>query len=140
MRLYFDTTEWIYHFEGSGEFGAAATALIERTNLGGHTTISSLFILSEILVIPRRNQNEFVMARLRRFFLSTSITLAPYPLQAVDLYSELRAISRVKSLDALHLAIAATARVDYFVTNDTKLHKLVVPGIRRICKSGAVEL
>jgi predicted nucleic acid-binding protein len=68
------------------------------------------------------------------------VTLASYPISAVDLYTTLRATHRVKPLDALHLAIAATAKVDYFVTNDTKLHKLTVPGIDRICSPDSVGL
>jgi predicted nucleic acid-binding protein len=140
MRLYLDTTEWIYHFEGHAEFGPTAKALVDRILRDNQTIVSSVFVLSEILVVPRRNQNEFAIARLRRFFLSTAVTQVPYSINAVDLYTELRAIRRVKPLDALHLAIAATARVDYFVTNDTKLHRLTVPGIGRICSSNSVEL
>ena len=99
-----------------------------------------MFLLSEILVVPKRDQDEFAIARLRRFFLSSAVTLAPYSLDAMDLYTTLRTVDRVKTLDALHLSIAATANVDYFVTNDTKLHKLKIPGIGRICPSSDVTL
>jgi hypothetical protein len=70
MRLYLDTTEWIYHFEGNGTFGPAASALVDRMASGRHTAISSIFVLSEILVVPIREKDEFAIARLRRFFLS----------------------------------------------------------------------
>ena len=140
MRLYLDTTEWIYHFESSEKFGPAATALVDRMDRGHHTPISSLFVLSEILVVPRRDEDEFAIAKLRRFFLSSAVTLAPYSLNAVELYTTHRAIHRVKALDALHLAIAANANVDYFVTSDAKLHKLSVPGIGRICPSESVGI
>jgi predicted nucleic acid-binding protein len=135
MRLYLDTTEWVYSFENNVEFGPAASALVERINRGHHTSVSSIFVMSEILVVPRRAQDEFAIARLRRFFLSTAVTLAPYNLAAMDLYTTLRAIQRVKPFDALHLSIAATAGIDYFVTNDTKLHKLTVAGIGQICSA-----
>ncbi|QMV17712.1 PIN domain-containing protein [Granulicella sp. 5B5] len=140
MRLYLDTTEWVYHFEDNPIFGPAADALVDRLKRGHHTAVSSIFVLSEILVVPRRDQDEFAIARLRHFFLSTAVTLAPYNLAAMDVYTTLRGIHRVKPLDALHLSIAATANVDYFVTNDTKLHKLTVPGIGRICLSDSVKL
>ena len=42
MRLYLDTTEWIYHFEDDGKFGPAASALVERMNRGRHTAISRI--------------------------------------------------------------------------------------------------
>jgi predicted nucleic acid-binding protein len=140
MRLYLDTTEWIYHFEGHTEFGPAAKALVDHLLRANHTIISSVFVLSEILVVPRQNRNEFAIAKLRRFFLSTAVTLAPYNLKATDVYTTLRAIDRVKPFDALHLAIAATANVDHFVTNDIKLHKLTIPGIGQICPSEEVKL
>ena len=140
MRLYLDTTEWVYHFENNFEFGPAAKALVDRIRRDRHTVIASLFVLSEILVVPKRDQDEFAIAKLRRFFLSSAVTLAPYSLDAMDLYTTLRAVDRVKTLDALHLSIAAAANVDYFVTNDTKLHKLKIPGIGHICPSADVSL
>jgi predicted nucleic acid-binding protein len=140
MRLYLDTTEWVYHFENNVEFGPAAKALVDRIKRDRHTVISSLFVLSEILVVPRRDKDEFAIARLRYFFLSRAVTLAPYSLAAMDLYTTLRGIHRVKPLDSLHLSVAATSNVDYFVTNDAKLHKLTVPGIGRICSSSDVLL
>ena len=140
MKLYLDTMEWIYHFENNADFGPAATALVDRMDRGNHTPISSLFVLSEILIVPTRDENEFAIAKLRRFFLSSTVTLASYSLMAMDLYTTLRAVDRVKPLDALHLSVAATANVNYFVTNDTKLHKLSIPGIGRICPSADVAL
>lgn len=140
MRLYLDTTEWIYHFESNEKFGPAASALVERIDSDGHTALSSLFVLSEILVVPRRDEDEFAIAKLRLFFLSSAITLVPYSLNAVALYTTLRAIHRIKPLDALHLSIAATATVDYFVSNDTKLHNLTIAGIGQICPTESVRL
>jgi predicted nucleic acid-binding protein len=140
MRLYLDTTEWVYHFEDNPEFGPAANLLVNQIKRDRHTTIASLFVLSEILIAPKRNQNEFAIAKLRHFFLSASVTLVPYSLNAVDLFTALRAFHRVKPLDALHLSIAATANVDYFFTNDTMLHKLAIPGIGRICPSKEASL
>jgi predicted nucleic acid-binding protein len=55
-----------------------------------------------------------------------------YPSQAASVFAQLRAQSGVKALDALHLAVAATAGVDLFLTNDRRLQKLVVPGIQFI--------
>jgi predicted nucleic acid-binding protein len=104
----------------------------------GDIPISSIFVLSEILVVPRREMNEFAMARLRRFFLSPTVILVPYSLNAMEMYAVIRAMHRVKPFDALHLSIAATANVDCFVTNDTRLHKLTIPGIGRICRSSEV--
>jgi predicted nucleic acid-binding protein len=42
----------------------------------------------------------------------------------------IRAQTRVSQADGIHLASAAAAGVDLFVTNDTQLQKLAIPGIR----------
>jgi predicted nucleic acid-binding protein len=42
----------------------------------------------------------------------------------------IRAETRVRQADGIHLATAAAAGVDLFVTNDDKLQKLVISGIR----------
>jgi hypothetical protein len=44
----------------------------------------------------------------------------------------------VKPADALHLALAASAGTDYFVTTGAKLHSLTIPGIFRICPPDSV--
>jgi hypothetical protein len=51
-------------------------------------------------------------------------------MEAVDRYSMIRAGTRVRQADGIHLASAAAAAVDLFVTNDDKLRTLSIPGIR----------
>ena len=48
------------------------------------------------------------------------------------------ATGEAKPADALHLALAASAGADYFVTTDTKLHSLIIPGIIHICSPEAI--
>ena len=79
MRLYLDTMEWIYHFENNADFGPAATALVDRMDRGNHTPISSLFVLSEILIVPRRDENEFAIAKLAASFFHPPLLLLPIP-------------------------------------------------------------
>jgi predicted nucleic acid-binding protein len=51
---------------------------------------------------------------------------------AVQTFARLRAVSRVKSADSIHLACAASVGIDLFLTGDKQLMKLIVPGIRFI--------
>jgi len=51
-------------------------------------------------------------------------------MKVAERYSMIRAESRVSQADGIHLATAAAAGVDLFVTNDGDLRKLVIPGIR----------
>ncbi len=92
--------------------------------------VASHFLLAEALVLPvRENETFFVAAHKRTFLTSDSISMAPFEAAAAIAFAALRASARVKSPDAIHLAIAATARVDAFITTDSRLLKLSVPNI-----------
>jgi predicted nucleic acid-binding protein len=49
-----------------------------------------------------------------------------------DLYAEIRARLKVSSADAIHLACAAKAGTDLFLTSDSDLIGQIVPGIQFI--------
>ncbi len=61
--------------------------------------------------------------------LSDEVEILPFSIEAADRYSMIRAESRVSQAEAIHLAAAAAAGVDLFITNDDELRKLKVPGI-----------
>jgi predicted nucleic acid-binding protein len=46
------------------------------------------------------------------------------------LYASIRATHTVSPADAIHLAAAAQAKVDLFLTNDRKLVGKVIPGVQ----------
>jgi predicted nucleic acid-binding protein len=118
--------------EDHPKYGARVQAIHETMSQRGDLLCSSQFALGELLVGPLRLNNQIAADSIEAFFLSDSITLLPYPHQAVRTFAHLRAHEGIKALDALHLAVAATAGIDLFLTNDRRLHKLVVPGIRFI--------
>jgi predicted nucleic acid-binding protein len=64
--------------------------------------------------------------------------MVPLSTDVAERFADIRAITRVKPADALHLAFAASAGTDYFVTTDTKLHALNIPGIKHIRPPDAV--
>jgi len=100
------------------------------------TLCSSLFVLSELLVGPLKDGNLAAAASIEQFFDSSAVMMLPYPRQAARLFAELRANHHIKSLDALHLALAATSGVDLFLTFDRRLNQLVMPGLPFI---GSIE-
>jgi predicted nucleic acid-binding protein len=131
-HVYLDTNIFVYAFEGNPTFGPQSRAILQRIQAKDHLLFGSLITLSELLVLPTREGNAFYTARLKLFFRSPGSTLVPYTPEAAEIYAGLRAIHRVKPLDAYHLASAAVAGIDFFVTNDVKLTKLTVPGIGQI--------
>lgn len=56
----------------------------------------------------------------------------PFDEKAVSPFSKLRATTKLRAPDAIHLACAAAAGIDLYLTGDTQLFKLDVPGIQFI--------
>lgn len=56
----------------------------------------------------------------------------PFDHGAVLPFSRLRAQEKLRAADAIHLACAASAEVDLFVTGDKQLTKRHVPGVKFI--------
>jgi len=138
MKLYLDSMLWVYYFEGHPVLGPPTQSFVNRMRSSRHEFLSSHLILGEVLVLPKRNRDIFTAMTYRRFFLSSAVHLIPFQLDATERFADLRASTRVKPADALHLALAASAGTDYFVTTDAKLHSLTIPGIARICPPDAV--
>jgi predicted nucleic acid-binding protein len=67
---------------------------------------------------------------IKKFFGSKDIEILPFDLESADRFSMICADARVSQADAVHLATAAAAGVDLFVSNDLELQKLLIPGIR----------
>jgi predicted nucleic acid-binding protein len=118
-----------YWFEGHASYGDRVEQIREAMLQRGDTLCSSLFVLSELLVGPIKLGEQQQADQIEQYFLSKSITMLPYTQQGIATFTTLRAHHGVKSLDALHLAIATASGVDLFLTHDRRLHKLKVPGL-----------
>jgi hypothetical protein len=57
-------------------------------------------------------------------------------MKTAEIYAKIRAENRVSPADAIHLACAAEAGVNLFLTNDRRLTGLIVPGIDFIAGMG----
>ncbi|TAN23087.1 MAG: PIN domain-containing protein [Acidobacteria bacterium] len=128
-RVYWDTMLFAYLTEGNPEFGptvrATRQAMLER----GHRLCASMFTLCELAVLPTKRDDLAAIEALQDLFSSTALDVLPLRPDAVPHFARLRATTGVSTPDALHLAIAAAAKVDVFLTNDRRLQKLHVPGI-----------
>lgn len=73
-----------------------------------------------------------IIQKVREVFRSPLIEVIPYTLDTSYLYADIRVKQGVTPADAIHLACAAPAHFDLFLTNDTALVGKVVPGIQFI--------
>lgn len=62
----------------------------------------------------------------------SNIQLLPFDDRSVEVFARVRAEHRTAAADTIHLACAASYGVDVFITEDKKLQKLRIPGIKFI--------
>jgi predicted nucleic acid-binding protein len=133
MRVYLDAMVWIYALEGRSAFSPAAQKFLTRLRAGRHIVVVSHFLLAETLVVPVRENDTFSVAAYKQAFLrSESVEIVSFDATTAMTFAQLRAAHRTKSPDSIHLSLAATALVDAFITTDTRLQSLTIPGIALI--------
>jgi predicted nucleic acid-binding protein len=128
-RIYWDTMLYAYWLESTSELSQRVQQIHQAMRQRSDTLCSSLFVLGELMVGPIKANDSAAAAAIQQFFDSGQVAMLPYTAQAIRLFAELRAHHGVKTLDALHLSLAATSGVDLFLTHDRRLHKVVVPGL-----------
>jgi len=94
--------------------------------------VTSAMTVGEILVRPIGLRNHSVVERYRKYFSSPSVTLASFDFAAAEIYAHVRQDRTVQPADAIQLSCAAAAGVDLFITNDDRLSRKIVPGVRFI--------
>lgn len=130
-RLFWDTNIFIYLFENYGPLSQLADSLRGKMLMRGDQLLTSTLTLGEVLVKPREQGDFRLAARYETAITSACITL-PFDLAAARIYADLRSDRSIRPPDAIQLSCAASAGVDLFVTNDSRLQAKQVPGIQFI--------
>ncbi len=131
-RIYWDSMLFAYVMEGNPAFGPQVDAMLTSLVARGDTLCTSIFGVGEVLTGPRKLKDTTTEARLKSFFLSGVVEILPFTIETAERFAGIRAETWVHPGDAIHLASAALAKVDVFVTNDKQLQRLKVSGIQFI--------
>ncbi|HUI77071.1 MAG TPA: PIN domain-containing protein [Bryobacteraceae bacterium] len=128
--VYWDTMLFAYLFEGHPEFQPRVSQIARRMEERSDTLCTSVFTVGEVLAGPSRTQRWDEVSKMREFFRSAELRLLEFKLSTAEIFAEIRGRTGISSGDAIHLACAAEARVDLFLTHDKRLAKKIVPGIQ----------
>ena len=131
-RVYWDTMLFIYWLEDHPDYAGEMKRILSRMASRGDRLCSSAFGLGEVLVGAKQRDDRHLAETVRTTMRPPRVELLPFDAAAAEHYADIRARHRTKSPDAIHLACAASAGVDLFLTNDAALARLDVPGIRFI--------
>lgn len=129
-RVYWDTMIFIYLLEGHPDLGPLVKSLQAAMQNRKSCLFTSAFTAGEVFAGLERLRATELLAVAREFFSSNQVEILPFDLATARIYGSVRAQANISAQDAIHIATAAHAEIDLFITNDKKLQKLSIPGIR----------
>ena len=132
-RIYWDSMLFIYWVEGNPQFGKKVDAIWSRMQERNDQLITAALTFGEVLAgAYRRGANPERVQKVRAELEIAVSNVIPFTSENADLFGRIRGSLRVSSADAIHLACAASAGTDLFLTNDKNLVGRVIPGIQFI--------
>ncbi len=121
-RIGVDTAVFIYFIEAAPAWLPAITPLFRAADTGDRELVTSAVTLLEVLVVPYRANNEVLAARYEALLTrSRGIRLIDLTRDQLRRAARLRALTGVRTPDALQLTAAHDAGCTAFVTNDRRL-------------------
>jgi predicted nucleic acid-binding protein len=120
----------IYLLEGNPAYSERVQHLLQRSFERGDSLHTSFLAFGEVLAgaVDSSEKTEMI----RRTMEEMGFSYLPFDAGAVKPFSWLRAKKKLKAADAIHLASAASAGIDLFLTGDKQLMGLDIPGIQFI--------
>ena len=131
-RIYWDTMLFVYWIEDDPRYAKLIRQLLLKMEKRRDQLCTSTFAVGEALVGPHRAGSEEAATRMLEVFRSSFVEVVPFGLEAAQHYASIRASHSISPPDAIHLACAAQAGTDLFLTNDKNLIGKVIPGIQFI--------
>ena len=116
--IYLDANGFIYSVERVEPYRTLLAPMWRQAQAGVFNIVSSELALLETLVKPLREGNTVLEALFRRLFDANEVSLIPATRALWEEAARLRAVTGLRTPDALHAATALRARCTLFVTND----------------------
>ena len=131
-KIYWDTMLFVYLLEGSPQYSPKVAKIYTAMQQRGDRLYSSALAKGEILIKPLQQERPGRADAVEDFFAPENVTLLSFSASTARKYAEIRAQWKVRPPDAIHLACAAEAGIDLFLTNDQALIGKHVEGIQFI--------
>ena len=131
-RIYWDTMLFIYWLEDNPRYARRVTEIQSRMRERRDQLLTGALTFGEVLAGVYRRRDAQRAEEVRVLLRQAVAEVLPFDLETADHYARIRAAFEVSPADAMHLAAAANARTDLFLTNDNRLVGKFVPGIQFI--------
>lgn len=118
-RAYLDTNIVIYAVEGFAGVADKLRALLQAMDDLEIVAVTSELTLAEVLIRPLQDRNLKVQQAYRTFLTPTpALEVIPISRDILEEAARVRATTKLKLPDAIHLATAKLNGCDSFLTND----------------------
>lgn len=131
-RVFWDSMIVIYLLDDHPAFGSRVRDLLERSFKRDDALFTSYLALGEILAGAEKSPSPPKTLVVQETLSEMGFSFLPFDASAVAPFSTLRARHKLRVADSIHLACAASAGIDLFLTGDKQLAKLDVSGIQFI--------
>lgn len=131
-RIYWDSMLFVYWLEDNPHFAKRVASIHARMSERKDELITSAVTLGEVLAGVYRKGPASRVDEIRDGLVNLLSEVVPFTSDTADHYARIRASTKIASSDAIHLACAASANTDLFLTNDKSLVGKFVPGIQFI--------
>ena len=121
---------FIYWLEDHPQFAKRVDSIFSRMKERGDQLITSAFTFGEVLAGVYRKGADDRAELVRRQLQEVITEVVPFTVETGDHYARIRGTLNLPPADAIHLASAAQAKTDLFLTNDKRLLGKFVPGIQ----------
>lgn len=125
MRIFFDTSPFIYLLEDHPKYGQLVNSLILDEVYSQSSFITSVITLAEFGVVPMRNNRPDIIAGFEQLIDTLPFEMINIERKHATLSFQLRSsYPGLKAFDALQIASAILSGCDQFLTNDYKLKNI----------------
>jgi uncharacterized protein len=131
-RIYWDSMLFIYWLDDNPLFAKRVAAIHARMTERNDELITSTITLGEVLAGAYRKGPPERVDEVREALLTLLSSVVPFTVETAEHYGRIRGSTNIASPDAIHLACAAAAKTDLFLTNDKDLVGKFVPGVQFI--------
>ena len=116
--VYIDANAIIYSVERIDPYRELLAPMWQEAGAGRFALASSELVVLETLIKPLREGNARLEMLFRSIFAAAEMDLIPATLAIWEYAARIRAVTGLKTPDALHAATALQAECTLFVTND----------------------
>jgi len=131
-RVYWDSMLFIYWLEDHPQYAKQVDAIHSRMQQRQDRLITGAFTFGEVLAGTYRKGRAELADQFRTLLRSVVAEIVPFTVETAEHYARIRGALGTTPADAIHLASAAQAGTDLFLTNDKSLVGKIVPGIQFI--------